>query len=143
MERTSSRRRKPPRVEMEEPRDKPVVKTPENKTTSVQRRSKSNNFWTTLCSSLAACLVILLVYIGSSGNGPFQPLTFPSKKYEAANNSISSVLQLHPEDHIFREPRVQSLNWHITSGHRRPDGVKKRVFLINGWSLQPTHTFCS
>ncbi|OKL58237.1 hypothetical protein UA08_06387 [Talaromyces atroroseus] len=33
---------------------------------------------------------------------------------------------------------MQTLNWSITSGHRRPDGVRKKVYLINGVFPGPT-----
>lgn len=33
---------------------------------------------------------------------------------------------------MYREPVTQYLDWHITVDHRRPDGVLKRVYLING-----------
>lgn len=40
-------------------------------------------------------------------------------------------LLLRPEAHIHRAPRVSKLEWNITKGERRPDGVAKQVFLIN------------
>lgn len=39
---------------------------------------------------------------------------------------------LHPEDHVLRQPSTRYLDWYITSGFRRPDGVLKEVYLING-----------
>ncbi|KAJ9133693.1 Multicopper oxidase [Pleurostoma richardsiae] len=45
---------------------------------------------------------------------------------------------LHPEDHINREPRSVSLRWHISAGYRHPDGVKKRVYLVNDEFPGPT-----
>ncbi|KAJ9156673.1 Multicopper oxidase [Pleurostoma richardsiae] len=39
---------------------------------------------------------------------------------------------LHPEDHVSREPRINYLSWNITSSELAPDGVVKRVLLING-----------
>lgn len=39
---------------------------------------------------------------------------------------------LHPEDHVSRETQVTYLSWNITSGDIAPDGVVKRVLLING-----------
>lgn len=41
-------------------------------------------------------------------------------------------LELHAEDHIFREPVAHHYTWHVTKAYRRPDGVKKEVYLING-----------
>lgn len=41
-------------------------------------------------------------------------------------------MELHPEEHVYRLPVTHHLDWHITSGLRRPDGVLKQIFLING-----------
>lgn len=131
MERKTSRRRRPPAVEMDKPQHKPVAKAREQTTVHA---SKSNHLWPILYSSLAVCFIIFFVYIGSSRHGPFRPpLAFPdTKKHQVSGASISSALHLHPEEHIFRETIVHSFDWHVSSGYRRPDGVKKRVFLING-----------
>ncbi|KAL9086629.1 MAG: hypothetical protein Q9165_007072 [Trypethelium subeluteriae] len=45
---------------------------------------------------------------------------------------------LHPEDHIYRKPRTHHYNWTISSSVRRPDGVAKLVYLINGHYPGPT-----
>jgi hypothetical protein len=39
---------------------------------------------------------------------------------------------LHPEEHRSRDAAIITLHWTITSGFGTPDGVKKRVYLING-----------
>jgi hypothetical protein len=39
---------------------------------------------------------------------------------------------LHPEEHIYRRPRQLTEYWNITSGYRAPDGVLKKIYLING-----------
>ncbi|QUC19070.1 uncharacterized protein UV8b_03311 [Ustilaginoidea virens] len=45
---------------------------------------------------------------------------------------------LHPEQHIYREPRTIHQRWSITRQLQRPDGVLKRVYLINGQFPGPT-----
>ncbi|KGO38739.1 Multicopper oxidase, type 3 [Penicillium expansum] len=47
-------------------------------------------------------------------------------------------IELHPQDHVYREPATQYLDWRVTSEFRRPDGVSKRVYLINGLFPGPT-----
>ena len=47
-------------------------------------------------------------------------------------------LVLHPEDHVFRQPVTITHNWTVTSDFRSPDGVKKRVYLVNGRFPGPT-----
>ncbi|CAG8948828.1 hypothetical protein HYFRA_00001951 [Hymenoscyphus fraxineus] len=39
---------------------------------------------------------------------------------------------LHPDEHIYREPKTIKHVWAITKGLRSPDGVEKSVYLING-----------
>ncbi|KAJ4154434.1 hypothetical protein NW765_015192 [Fusarium oxysporum] len=39
--------------------------------------------------------------------------------------------RLHPQSHASRPPTTQSFNWTITAGTRSPDGVEKRVYLVN------------
>ncbi|KAB8349427.1 hypothetical protein FH972_023454 [Carpinus fangiana] len=39
---------------------------------------------------------------------------------------------LHPKEHIGRPPSIKTLHWTVTSDFRRPDGVNKKVYLING-----------
>lgn len=41
-------------------------------------------------------------------------------------------IKLHPEDHRFRHSKNQTFYWEITSAYRAPDGVEKKVYLING-----------
>lgn len=53
-----------------------------------------------------------------------------------SDNRINENGRLRPEDHIYRGAVTQTLNWSITAGQRRPDGVDKRVYLINGMSLR-------
>ena len=47
-------------------------------------------------------------------------------------------IALHPEDHIYRSTATIELNWTVTAGFRAPDGVQKRVYLINGEFPGPT-----
>ncbi|KAF5987243.1 L-ascorbate oxidase [Fusarium coicis] len=45
--------------------------------------------------------------------------------------------RLHPEDHTSRPPTTLSFNWTIAAGTRSPDGVEKRVYLVNNEFLGP------
>ncbi|OJJ34829.1 hypothetical protein ASPWEDRAFT_51086 [Aspergillus wentii DTO 134E9] len=69
----------------------------------------------------------------------------PSSRYHGKTVSIPHDpdalrprIELHPEDHIYREPSTQHLDWLVTSDYLRPDGVLKRVYLINGLFPGPT-----
>jgi FtsP/CotA-like multicopper oxidase with cupredoxin domain len=39
--------------------------------------------------------------------------------------------QLHPQDHMYRQPTTLRQSWNVTSGFRRPDGVLKQLNLVN------------
>lgn len=40
--------------------------------------------------------------------------------------------RLHAQEHTSRPPTTLIFSWNITAGLRSPDGVEKRVYLING-----------
>jgi hypothetical protein len=40
--------------------------------------------------------------------------------------------ELHPEDHVSRDPGIRHFSWNITKATIAPNGVQKDVFLING-----------
>ena len=52
-------------------------------------------------------------------------------------------IELHPEDHVYRGPVTQHLDWVITDGYLRPDGVLKQVYLVNGKIFVPLNISCS
>ncbi|CAK4031442.1 laccase IV [Lecanosticta acicola] len=45
---------------------------------------------------------------------------------------------LHPDNHADRDAYTFKNHWRITSGYRRPDGVLKRVYLVNDAFIGPT-----
>nr|POE51873.1 laccase-1 [Quercus suber] len=55
----------------------------------------------------------------------------PDEQSHATTN-VGNHYQLHPHEHAFRDPRTLHYHWRITAGNNRPDGVLKRVFLVNG-----------
>ncbi|KAJ5535848.1 hypothetical protein N7513_009034 [Penicillium frequentans] len=52
--------------------------------------------------------------------------------------AIRPMITLHPEDHVYRQSTRQSLDWHVTTDLRRPDGVLKQIYLINDSFPGPT-----
>lgn len=90
--------------------------------------------------SLVTCLIISLGYLLRpdlsllSWIAPVQPIVQVryhrhGSREEAATRTR---IELHPEDHAYRQPVTYLLDWHVTTGLRRPDGVMKQVYLING-----------
>ena len=91
--------------------------------------------WLAGCS-LITCILIALAYFLQLIPSPPAALVVPEhdQKDELV---IRPQIELHPEDHIHRAPVTQYLDWRVASAHRRPDGVLKRVCLINGQFNKP------
>ncbi|KAB8253740.1 multicopper oxidase-domain-containing protein [Aspergillus pseudonomiae] len=53
-------------------------------------------------------------------------------------DSARPSIELHPEDHVYRGPVTQHLDWVVTADYLRPDGVLKQVYLVNGIFPGPT-----
>ncbi|EER24346.1 Multicopper oxidase family protein [Coccidioides posadasii C735 delta SOWgp] len=97
-------------------------------TTTTNRTAASSLLPIILC--LAAVLVFLRLL------GLSRP---PAVAVEhAQSHGRSQRFELHPERHIYRAPATLSLHWTVTSDYRRPDGVKKRLYLVNGGFPGPT-----
>ncbi|KAJ5365689.1 hypothetical protein N7517_008575, partial [Penicillium concentricum] len=94
--------------------------------------------WPIVGCSLVTCFLIGLVYILQST--PLVPLILPGRHHNIQETKVTTRprIELHPEDHAHRAPATQSLDWRVTSEFRRPDGVLKRVYLINGLFPGPT-----
>ncbi|KAK3677904.1 hypothetical protein LTR78_001999 [Recurvomyces mirabilis] len=58
--------------------------------------------------------------------------------YTAEDGARGGRYLLHPEAHVDRQATTITLGWTVTSGLRRPDGVLKHVYLINGVFPGPT-----
>jgi len=90
-------------------------------------------------SSLVVCILVILAYFHQRNTpDPLQSL-FPFPRVQGKNISIlhdpdtlRPRIELHPKDHAYREPLTQHLDWKVTSDYLRPDGVQKRVYLVNG-----------
>lgn len=103
---------------------------------------KGESFWM-LVFPLALCLLTALAYLQLfSTPVPLGALLLPLRNGNERNFSMSynpdafrPRIELHPEDHIYRDAATQHLEWVITSDSSRPDGVLKQVFLINGNDL--------
>ncbi|KAJ5945277.1 hypothetical protein N7516_005445 [Penicillium verrucosum] len=97
--------------------------------------------WPIVGCSLAACLLIGLVYFLQSSIF-LVPLILPGRHHQniQEHEAITARprIELHPEDHVYRPAATQYLNWRVTSDFRRPDGVSKRVYLINDLFPGPT-----
>lgn len=126
MERQNSRRRRPPQTQEYPPPSHQV---------SLQRKKSPRPIVTW---SLVACLLLGLAYLSrpdlflQSWVAPLQILHHDSV------NTIRPRIELHPKDHVYRSPVTQHLDWRVTSGHRRPDGVLKEIYLINDLFPGPT-----
>jgi FtsP/CotA-like multicopper oxidase with cupredoxin domain len=76
------------------------------------------------------------LFIASGPSRPFK-ISGETGKEDVSQEQMLGI-QLHPEDHVFRDPKTIAYNWTITSGFRSPDGVKKEVYLVNDLFPGPT-----
>lgn len=110
----------------------------------VQREEDENAPWKfvtkaprrllTLLAAIFSIFAIVLVLLARF-SGSVDILAIPSGK---DNSGQHDHFRLHPEDHIFRTSTTIRQQWNITSDIRRPDGVSKRVYVINGDWPAPT-----
>ncbi|OQE38702.1 hypothetical protein PENCOP_c008G08284 [Penicillium coprophilum] len=98
--------------------------------------------WPIVGCSLAACFLIGLVYLLQSTFISLVPLILPGRHHHNIQKTEAIIarprIELHPDDHVHRVPTTQYLDWRVTSDFRRPDGVLKQVYLINGLFPGPT-----
>ncbi|KAG5983224.1 hypothetical protein E4U55_000514 [Claviceps digitariae] len=93
--------------------------------------------WTRICVlSMFFFLAIYVTILTDSDVMPIQSWSWQHQPHQL--NTENESFALHPEQHIFRSPRTMALHWNITRGARRPDGVLKHVYLINGQFPGPT-----
>lgn len=94
--------------------------------------------WLCVLPFLAIVALFVRFYYDTYHGSHFSGLLY---NYASSSSSSSSSLnidnrinengQLRPEDHVYREATKQTLDWSVTAAYRRPDGVDKKVYLIN------------
>ncbi|KAG6077275.1 hypothetical protein E4U15_004773 [Claviceps sp. LM218 group G6] len=91
--------------------------------------------WKSICvTGLAFWAIYYLIILTDSGYALTQSWSWQSP----SSPERSDPFALRPEQHIFRRPHTISLQWNITRETRRPDGVLKETYLINGQFPGPT-----
>lgn len=101
------------------------------KNSSSSKQQKLSLFSTVL---FLASLVLFVFYVSA---GRWKGARSYIDDFLAGGNeepqAIPSLgIVLHPEDHRSRNSTIITQHWKITSEFRAPDGVKKKVYLING-----------
>ncbi|KAJ5491343.1 hypothetical protein N7539_002910 [Penicillium diatomitis] len=94
-----------------------------------------------LMGTLVACLWVMAMYVyGINFHTPWSRLSIPVHTHTAHDPSVKDRprIELHPEDHVYREPVTRHLDWRISKDDRRPDGVLKHIYLINDLFPGPT-----
>lgn len=116
-------------------RDRMLVRNPEQ-LTSIPRPELPFRPWPIVSCSLFVCILIGLAYLFQSTDISLVPVILPGRHHQnpQTDETITARprMELHPEDHMYRTPTTQYLDWRVTSDYRRPDGVLKQVYLING-----------
>lgn len=130
MQRGSSRRRKSRGDEVEEstgPSDGP----------GIRRACCSNGLGLYIPIVSVVFLVILWSWYTTPNGLP--SIAVPGQNAHHTDHPISDSpdalrpqIRLHPESHTYRDPVTQYERWAVTADDLRPDGVLKRVYLING-----------
>ncbi|KAM3430332.1 hypothetical protein MY4824_007744 [Beauveria thailandica] len=107
------------------------AKRPENMSTKSAKRSWKIRvpFW--LISIVFLVVAALLV-------GPYIGLHRQRLVYKQPPTREQVAIPLHPQLHMNRDVETLHLDWVITTGIRSPDGVQKRVYLVNGEFPGPT-----
>ncbi|KAF4947150.1 hypothetical protein FGADI_10606 [Fusarium gaditjirri] len=76
---------------------------------------------------IAALIMVALL----SAIGVVVTLYGPASSPPSDDATGHLAYRLHPEDHASRPPTTLTFNWTIITGIRSPDGVEKRVYLVN------------
>lgn len=85
-------------------------------------------------SWIIALVALLLCVVYLSSRADFVPSFQIQEPYNLGTSNLNETLGilLHPQDHAYRRPKQLIQYWNITSEYRTPDGVLKKVYLING-----------
>jgi FtsP/CotA-like multicopper oxidase with cupredoxin domain len=104
---------------------------------NVRHRDRSK--WLRPVSLVFAILLLTTItfasYVKLSQRTSATSRLWSSFDHNGDDNSTSSQMlgiELHPGDHLFRQPTTITHHWTITSDICSPDGVKKKVYLVNG-----------
>ncbi|KAG5939386.1 hypothetical protein E4U59_003137 [Claviceps monticola] len=88
------------------------------------------------------CLVGFRPIVYNTRKNEVLALTRPISTFTAnavdTDSSLDAVIVLHPEQHVYREPKKISVDWNVTKEMRSPDGVVKSIYFINGQFPGPT-----
>ncbi|GKZ85469.1 hypothetical protein AnigIFM56816_011435 [Aspergillus niger] len=101
--------------------------------------------WSIVLYPATICGLIFLLFLTQiSQPSPLQDL-IPSGVSNSQVHPITHdpdtsrpLIELQPENHVYRDPATQHFDWVVTANHRRPDGVLKRIYLVNGLFPGPT-----
>ena len=113
------------------------------------RKDFTQQQWSAISTVLVlASLLLFALYVSAGRWRGARPHIgeFLAGTSEDVEGMPSLGIILHPNEHRSRNAGIATLHWTITSDIRAPDGVKKRVYLINGnicisYLLGPIH-FC-
>jgi hypothetical protein len=106
-----------------------------DKPTVINNSNFTQQQWSAVATVLVlASLLLFTLYISAERwNGARSHIgEFLAGTSDEAAGIPSLGILLHPEEHRSRDAGIITLHWTITSGFRTPDGVRKKVYLING-----------
>jgi FtsP/CotA-like multicopper oxidase with cupredoxin domain len=120
------------------------AEAPESRPRSIRKEPPGHEHWNIIGNTAAPIALSLLLFtiitvvLGIRSEWlPFHTLEV-DQRLLPHSPSIDPDRLLHPQEHIWRSSKTISLQWRISSCTRAPDGVSKRVYLINGDFPGPT-----
>ncbi|KAF2499368.1 hypothetical protein BU16DRAFT_614808 [Lophium mytilinum] len=116
-----------------------VLPSAGSSTSSHQHREGGTSYKAFFTRSIIALFFILAVLVTYLNYGPSYPQAPVLGAIETSLEHRRPLdLVLNPQAHQSRSPKIKYHNWTVTSEIRRPDGVAKKVYLINGLFPGPT-----
>jgi FtsP/CotA-like multicopper oxidase with cupredoxin domain len=94
---------------------------------------------------IALSALLFITIAGTSSSTLYQSFRYSSNSDDShqtfnadASHDEMLGIRLHPQDHMSRPPTTLTHHWNITAGYRSPDGVRKKVYLVNDLFPGPT-----
>ena len=115
--------------------DRDSNKPDHNKPAVVKNKNSKHQQWSAASAVLLLASLLLFALYVSAGRwkGARSHIgDFLAGTSDEPAEIPSLGIVLRPENHRLRDAGIITLHWTITSDFRAPDGVKKKVYLING-----------
>ncbi|KAJ3490762.1 hypothetical protein NLG97_g5718 [Lecanicillium saksenae] len=100
-------------------------------TSFLAEHERNQNLWSRSRSWLWLWLLAAILTVGVISTSIWH-YAVSSPRTNMQPKEPQLAIDLHPEDHMFRQPKTLTFQWNITSGYLSPDGTRKQIYLVNG-----------